>query len=322
MGTIKVFPVGFRFPPFLGFGNDHNPKALIDELTIDEPDLIHFHNYYMYSFPYLAELIKRKIGCPFTVQLHTYHKSWWRRMPHLPALLQLRLADKIFYSYSPEEKVYDRLGLREKAVRVPVPSIDPRMFNPDAKRDEGNLLYVGRFPSRLSGYAEKSPALILFLFERLSRTRDVKLIIAGDGVGLPYHRHLASELGIEDKVEFEGFMPRSELPGLYLRSSLTILPLRLHDIDGFFDGCIQESLACGTAVAAFRFNDSAPMRGTYGYMLSPDPGRASRELSLILDDGESLRDFGLKGSAFVHSHCTEEDLSRTLRSVWEGLLKR
>jgi len=321
LGVIKVFPVRFRFPPLVRFGNDHNPRAILNELERDEPDLIHFHNYYLFSFPYIVQLFKSRLRCPITTQLHGYNQSWWRRLPYLPSVLQLRMVDRIFYSYRPEEAVYSRLGVLDKAIRIPMPSIDPKVFKPGLKESEVGLLYVGRMP-RARAYAEKSPAFLLFVLRRLLRFMDVKLTMVGDGVGLSHYRHLASKLGIENKVEFTGFIPHSEIPAFYQRACLTFVPLRLYDIDGFFDGSIQESLACGTAVAAFKSSLDTPLEGTFGFLLSHSFDRAAEEVSKLLDDFDALKDVALKGSAFVRDNCTEESLKKTLRSEWEGVLKR
>ena len=322
LGVIKVFPVRFRFPPFLRFGNDHNPRDVLEELMRDEPDLIHFHHYYMFSFPYVVRFIKKKLGCPLTTQLHGYHQRWLRRLLYLPSLIALRMVDKIFYSYRPEESVYKKLGLIDKAVLVPMPSIDPKIFKPSRRVNGENLLYVGRIPAATSAYAEKSPILLLLILRRLLHLRDVKLTIVGDGVGLPYCKYLASKLKIEENVEFKGFKSRSDLPSFYQKSTLTVVPLELEDVDGLFDGSIQESLACGTAVAAFKPSPRKPLEGTFGFLVSKYADKAAREFSMLLDKREALKEIALKGSRFVHSYCTEEVLKKKLRSEWEGLLRR
>ena len=322
LGVIKVFPVSFRLPPFIGFGNDHNPKAILNELKKDEPDLIHFHNYYLFSFSYLAPSIKKRFNCPLTTQLHGYHQNWRRRVPYLSCLHQLKLIDTIFYSYRPEETVYRKFGVLEKAVKVPMPSIDPTLFKPDLRRKEENLLYVGRLPERINAYADKSPALILFILKKLLRFNDVKLVMVGDGIGLSCYRKLVSKLGIEDNVEFIGHIPHSEIPRFYQEAGLTFVPLKLYDIDGFFDGSVQESLACETAVAGLKSSFDTPFEGTFGFLLSPNLDRAAEELSKIFDDLDAHNDIAKKGSAFVHTYCTEERLKKILRYEWEGILKR
>lgn len=322
LGVIKVFPVSFRFPPLVRFGNDHNPRAILTELEEDEPDLIHFHDYYLFSFAYLAPLIKSRLNCPITTQLHRYHQNWWRRFPYLPCLYPLKLVDRILYSYRPEEEVYAKLGVLDKVVKVPMPSINPEVFKPGLKGNEEELLYVGRLPGRLNSYGDKNPVQLLFLLKNLLTFREVKLTIVGDGVGLPFYRQLSSKLGVDEKIEFKGFVPHTEVPHFYRRACLTFVPLNLYDIDGYFDGGIQESLACGTAVAAFKSSADTPLEGTFGFLVSHDLSSAAQEISVILDDFQALSDIARKGSAFVHGHCTEERLKGILRSEWEGLLKR
>jgi len=237
-------------------------------------------------------------------------------------LRQLKLIDAIFYSYRPEETVYRKFGVLTKAVKVPMPSIDPKLFKPDFRRREENLLYVGRLPERINAYADKSPALILFILEKLLRFNDVKLIMVGDGGGLSYYRKLVSKLGIEDNVEFIGQIPHSEIPRFYQEAGFTFVPLNLYDIDGLFDGSIQESLACATPVVGFKSSLNTPFEGTFGYLLSPSLDRAAEELSKIFDDPDANNDIARKGSAFVRTHCTEERLKKILRYEWEEILKR
>lgn len=322
LGIIKVFPVSFRMPPLLRFGNDHNPRAILKELAADEPDIIHFHDYYLFSFAYLVPLIKKMLSCPLTTQLHGYHLSLRRRLPYLPSLQRLKEVDRIFYSYGPEETVYRKLGVEDKAVKVPIPSIDPEQFKPCPKEETENLLYVGRLPGRTNAYAEKSPVLLLYILKKLRQLRDADLTILGDGKGLSNLIRLARKLGISDSVEFNGFIPHSEVSEFYQRARMTLVPLKLYDIDGFFDGGIQESLGCGTPVAALKSTRDTPLRGRFGFLLSEGYDKAAQELSKLLDEPHTLNDSAHKGSSFIHMYCTEERLKSTLLSEWEGALKR
>jgi glycosyltransferase involved in cell wall biosynthesis len=323
LGTIKVFPVDFRFPPFLGFANDHNPRAICKEMIYDEPSLVHYHHYYLFSFPYMGQFVKTKLDCPFTTQLHSYHNGFLMHFAFLPCIFSLKFADLIFYSYQPEEFLYKHMNLLDKAVKIPMPSIDPSLFKPDKKKDSNNLLYVGRIPFSTRTNAEKCPFSLLFLMRELVRRRkDVRLTIIGDGPGLSHCEKLAAELEIAEFVDFLGFMPRPALPEYYQKASLTLVPMELYDIDGWFDGEIQESLACGTPVAGLRTSSKTPLNGTFGFLLSKDTRKASEQVSRLLDEPEVLEDIGERGSRFVRSQCSRDRLNTTLRSSWEGLMKR
>jgi len=321
-GTIKIFPVKFRFPPFHRFGNDHNPKDIMQAMVHDQPDLVHFHNYYLFLFPYTAFLVKNKLKRPLIAQLHGYNNRSLRRVLYVPCLLALRKADCILYSYEPEEALYRKLGVMERAVKVPVPGVDPQVFTRYRRCDSRRLLYVGRIPRPETAYGEKSPFLLLHLLRNLLRqTKDVVLDVIGDGPGLHYCRCLAQKLGLTGHLAFHGYIPYSDLPKYYQVSALTFSPIQVYDIDGWFDGAIQESLACGTPVAAFKASEDRPLHGTYGFLLSNNMEKAASEVKALLKTQEDMDQIAQDGSRFVHENCTCARVAAQLQETWESALR-
>lgn len=319
-GTMKIFPVEFRFPPFLRFGNDHNPECLMEEMLRDEPDLVHFHNYYLLSFPYIARFVKKRLKRALIAQLHGYDNRSVRKWLYLPCLLALKNADRILYSYEPEKAVYEKLGLIGKTVKLPVPGVDPEVFKPQKRRSTNRLLYVGRVPSPEMAYGEKSPFFIIRILKKLlRRSEDVSLDIVGDGPGLSSSRELAKRLGVSDRVAFHGYVPHTTLPDYYRASVLTFVPVQIYDVDGWFDGSLQESLACGTPVAALKAWPRTPLRGTYGFLLSNDAEKAADELHGLLRSPEEMDEVAVEGSSFVRENCSYDkiacQLEKTLESV-------
>jgi glycosyltransferase involved in cell wall biosynthesis len=322
VGVVKIFPVRFRFPPFRRFGNDHNPKAVLQEALKDQPDLVHFHNYYLFSFPYTAVFVKEKLKRPLTVQLHSYNNSSVIKWLHLPCLLSLRKADRIIYSYQPEACVYRSLGVLGKAVRVPFPGVDPEVFRRRKHRDSSHLLYVGRIPRPEMAYGEKSPLVLLHLLRRLSTlVKDVVLDIVGDGPGLDVYRQMVQRLKLGDHVVFHGYVPHNETFRFYQSSALSFSPMRVCDVDGWFDGAIQESLACGTPVAAFKASLNASFRGTFGFLLSNNLEKAAIEVSSLLKAPEEMSQVADEGADFVHENCTHAKLASCLHETWESVIK-
>jgi len=319
-GTVKIFPVKFRFPPFLRFGNDHNPEYIMREMTFDEPDLVHFHNYYLFSFPYIAAFTKKKLKRPLIAQLHGYDNRSIHKWLYLPCLLALKNADKILYSYEPEKDIYQKLGVADKATKLPIPGVDPEIFKPQRRFTTNRLLYVGRIPSPETAHGEKSPFLLIRILKRLLRlSKNVDLDIVGDGPGLLRSRELVRSLGISDHVVFHGYVPNNELPKYYQASTLSFSPIQIYDVDGWFDGSIQESLACGTPVVAFKAMRDTPLQGTYGFLLSNDTEKASAELHGLLRRSEYMDEVALEGSRFVRENCSCDrvvsELGKTLESV-------
>jgi glycosyltransferase involved in cell wall biosynthesis len=320
--VVKIFPVKFRFPPFQLFGNDHNPQSVMREALMDKPDLVHFHNYYLFSYPYTAIFVKRKLKCPLIVQLHSYNDSLFKKGFYLPNLLALRNADRIVYSYEPEKILYKRLGVLQKAVKVPTPGFDPQIFKRQRRCSADRLLYVGRIPRPEMACGEKSPLLLIRILRcLLRRSKDTILDVVGDGPG--FHRcfNLAYELGVEDHVSFHGYVPYNELPKYYQAAALTFSPIRICDVDGWFDGSIQESLACGTPVAAFKASPETPLYGTYGFLLSSNVEKAATEVTTLLKRQEELDQVAEEGSRFVHENCSNATVSAELQKNWEDVIQ-
>lgn len=322
LGEVKIFPVNFRFPPFLRFGNDHNPELTVREMLIDQPDLVHFHNYYLFSFPYTAVFVKEKLRRPLIAQAHGYNNSFLRKWLYLPCLFELKSADRILYSYKPEEVLYEKLKVVEKAVKIPVPGYDPQVFRRRRRCESDRLLYVGRIPEPKAAYGEKSPFFLLFLLRSiLRRSKDVTLDVVGDGPGLHYCRRLTHKLGLMNNVAFHGYVPHDELPKYYQASTLAFSPIQVYDIDGWFDGAIQESLACGTPIAAFKASLKTPLHGTYGFLLSNDVDKAAAEVLTLLNEREDMYQVAEEGARFVYENCTYDKLAAELPKIWEEVAR-
>jgi len=320
-GLVKIFPVRFRFPPFLHFGNDHNPSEIVREMLVDQPDIVHFHNYYLFSFPYIAAYVKRKLRKPLIAQLHGYDNRLIRKWMYLPCLLALRKADKILYSYAPERETFAKLGIENRAFRLPVPGVDPEIFKPGKGKREKLLLYVGRIHNGEKAYGEKSPFLLFRILKRLQRfSADICLDIVGDGPGFTYGRNLAKRLGISDNVIFHGYVPHNRLPEYYQSATLTFAPIKVHDVDGWFDGAIQESLACRTPVAAFKVSPKAPLHGTFGFLLSTNVEEAAADLHGLLRSSDEIDEVAAEGSRFVRENCSRSRIRSDLGKVLESVM--
>jgi glycosyltransferase involved in cell wall biosynthesis len=155
----------------------------------------------------------------------------------------------------------------------------------------------------------------------LRHTKDVILDVIGDGPGLHYCQCLAEKLGLMGHIAFHGHVPYSDLPRHYQVSALTFSPIQVYDIDGWFDGAIQESLACGAPVAAFKASEDNPLRGTYGFLLSNNMERAAEEVWTLLETQEDMDQTAQEGSRFVHENCTCVKVATELQRTWESAIR-
>ena len=100
------------------------------------------------------------------------------------------------------------------------------------------VLGVGRFVE------QKQFSLLLEAFERLTRRRNARLVLAGEGPLMDDLRALAAELRIDERVDFLGFVSN---PYKYMRRA------ELLAISSKYEGfgiVATEALACGTPVVS------------------------------------------------------------------------
>lgn len=139
----------------------------------------------------------------------------------------------------------------------------------------------------------------------VAREQDVYLVIGGAGLLEKELKSLTNQLGLEQYIRFEGFIPDDILPQYYQIADLFILPTKC--MEGF--GLVTvEALACGTPVLG------TPVGGTVEILTKLDPnllfnGTEAKDmtekilqfLSLPREDLSKLRDMCHK---FVLEHYT------------------
>ncbi len=317
---LKAFRVSFRLPPFGKFGNDHSLEVL-RELGSDAPDVVHFHNYYLWNFPYVAAWARMK-GARVVGQYHGSDPL--RGVKAAGFTPSLRLCDLLLVPLESEKRMLTG-GLRipeARVARFPSTGVDTDLFRPTGpKTDELSLLYAGRIPAPSSYLLERSPQhLIPIMKALLDSGLKPKLTVAGDGPGMPAMRDLAQRLGVAGSIDFLGQVDQTHLPELFTRSTLSFVPIRLDEVGPFWGGSLQESLACGTPVAAF--NDNAPGRRKLGLLLPTNPGAAASLISDAVADREWMASVRDEGPRLIKDICEWRKIVPRLDSVYSTLAGR
>ena len=119
-----------------------------------------------------------------------------------------------------------------------------------------------------------------------SPARRISYRIAGAGDDLPRLRRLATERGLDDVVEFLGFVDDDDLPRLYSDSDLFIMPSTREGFGIVF----LEALACGTPVVGGNRDGSvdALCGGRLGRLV--DPGDVDEIAAAIVEAMEPVDD--------------------------------
>lgn len=319
---IKVFPVELRFPPYMRFGNSHCLEVL-REIKRDRPDVVHFHNYYLWSFPYVSMWNKWNV----TRTVAQYHGESDLLKPIRRLFAPSLNSTDIFLVSLDNEISYLTSNFRvpqRKILKFPNVGVDTDLFRPvSAKSDNPTLLYVGRMTSPSYNIREKSPWILLDLMQELVKLRDdVKLLMVGDGPGLSRLRNIVHRRKLSGNVIFTGYIENRDLPDLYSSSWLTCIPMQLDDIDPFWDGSLKESLSCKTPVVGFNdevasFSDSCKR---LGYLAPFGPKEAAAIVDKILEDESRLGEVGSRGRSFVLRSCSWTSLIGKLTRLYGSVL--
>lgn len=175
-------------------------------------------------------------------QQYTYIKSqFWKRIFRPFEDRTYRLASHIVcVSQATKRALVEHYGVPEEKISVIYNAIDDKKFFPmGTEKLPHSVLYVGRIDKRKG---------IEFLIRSMPLIRqqipEVRLYVGGKGAYLERMKALVQRLGLEENVEFLGFVPDEELNRLYNQVQCVVVP-------SMFEGfgiTVIEALAAGTRV--------------------------------------------------------------------------
>jgi glycosyltransferase involved in cell wall biosynthesis len=314
--VIKAFKISLRFPPFARFGNDHSLEVL-RELKRDSPDLVHLHNYYLWNFPYVAAWIRRE-GIPLVAQYHGTDPL--RKLKGFAFKPALRWCDRILVPLFSEQSFLRSLGLTDsRVIRFPSTGVDTQEFkrtSPAGK--EPSFIYVGRIPKLANYRWEKAPQHLLPILGALRRLGvPARMTIVGDGPGLAPLMKRSEESGLRDAIDFRGSLEHRELPAYYSHSWFTFVPFLIEEIGPYWDGALQESLACGTPVIGF--NNENPGFQKMGVLVPTDASEAAHLIGSALENRSLFSRVDDEGPQLTRRVCDWSVLTSRLEMLYEAL---
>lgn len=225
---------------------------------INKPDAINLH-FALYSLPIL-DLIPADVPITFNFHGPWASESQEEGLDNITALVKKTLVEKRTY------KRCDRFIVLSKAfgnilhqkyqipwekIHVIPGGVDINRFKPDLSITEARTKLgwsVERptlFTSRRLVHRVGLDKLLTAIAQIKPKIPDIYLAIAGRGPLQNSLQQQVTELGLENNVEFLGFLPDELLPVAYQAADLSIMPSQSFEGFGL---AIVESLACGTPV--------------------------------------------------------------------------
>ncbi|EMA24370.1 glycosyltransferase family 4 protein [Haloarcula argentinensis] len=236
------------------------PKVLLEEAR--SADIIHTH----IPTPWSADLSALAGAITDTPVIVTYHNDIigdgladYIATAYNRTMLQLTLgiADRIIVTQPDYIEDSSHLKPHTDKVRVVHNGVDVERFHPveldTARRerlgfdsDRSNLFFL----SVLDGHhGYKGLDVLLKSLAQLSESEELvpKLLVGGGGDAHAQYEQQATDLGVDDHVEFLGRVPDEDLVALYSGADLFVLPSKSSDQEGF-GLVVLEAMACETPV--------------------------------------------------------------------------
>lgn len=250
--------------------------ALSDRLGIDTPLVLTSHSFA------LSEVFAHSPEKPADYLL----KFAFHPMNVVMDNVAARSADRIVaISEEMRGQLVEKYGLNERKVTRISHGVDTERYrpreevHPAVSEDKLTLLFVGRLISR------KGADLAVEALAATDRD-DVELLVAGTGRLENDLKQLARERGIDDRVQFLGYVPDEDLPLLYASTDATLFT---SNYEGF--GLVfLESLASGTPVIGTPAGGIPDIveNGKTGYVNAGDPEAFAERIEELADQPERL----------------------------------
>jgi glycosyltransferase involved in cell wall biosynthesis len=235
-----------------------------------------------------------------------------------------RLADLVLAANESHKRVaVSRGGKRPDEVFVvrngPVlANFHPVPADPGLKRGRPHLISYAGVMAPQDGVDHA-----LYALAHLREKRDDwHAVLAGDGDAVDELRSLARELGLEDRVEFSGWLDQKEIRRLLCTSDVCLVPdpkTALTDASTLIK--IAEYMTMSRAIVAYDLTESRVTAGEAALYAKPnDPGDMARAISELLDNPEQRARMGEVGRARVLNGLSWEHSEQALIAAYRAAL--
>ncbi len=326
IGNTKVYRLPYLFKisstPVNPFWHNTISSIILEE----RPEIINGHM----PVPYIADIAciaayKEKIPFILTYQNDLVGRNMLLKLLsgfyyYWSGIKTLRLSQKIIITSENYAKSSPYLRDFKSKLEIVPPGVDVRKMRTDRKvKSSKQVLFVGQL-NRASQHKGLN-YLIRSMKMVTEAIKDARLVVVGTGDYIHHHRNMAIACGVQDKIDFVGFIRDEELPEYYGESSVVVLP-SYNRAEGF-GIVLLEAQACGTPVIGTSVGGipGALKDGKTGLLVPPgDPERLAEAIIRILKDDTLARQLGCNGHNWVTQELTwEKSAQKTLRIFQEAI---
>lgn len=201
---------------------------------------------------------------------------------------------------------------------VPQFGVDAKLFRPPARRDQGRSFVIGSANRRL--VAEKGVDVLLRAVANLPGVW--RLQIAGEGPMKRSLQQLAQELGIAERVQFDGSIPSTQMPA-YLQQ-LDVLVLSSRTCPNWkeqFGRVLVEAMACEVAVVGSDSGEIPHVIGEAGLVFPEgDEAALCQQLHQLMMSPERRLELGRSGRQRVLEKFTQTQIAAQTVAIYRELM--
>ncbi len=277
-------------------------------------DVIHVHSPYP-----LGEvgtwLFKRRTPIVITYHSDVVRQQGWLKL-YAPLLRRvLRDSDRILATSPRYIETSPWLGpIKEKCQVAPL-GVDHRRFSPPRQAFDGppTLLFVGRLR-----YYKGLDTLL----HAMTELPHVQLKVVGTGPMQQTWRTLTSTLGLEERVHFLGEVDDADLPQMYRRAHMFVLPANARA--EAFGTVLLEAMAAGLPCVSTEVGSGTSwvvQDGVTGRVVPPkSPTVMAAAIRDMLSDPQRLAEMGRAARLRVETEFTQERMVERVMEIYQGVV--
>lgn len=231
----------------------------------------------------------------------------------------LRHADHAIVGNQAAAQVWREKGYRGPLTVIPQFGVDPEICkSSEKKKDPGRGFVIG-FVGRM--VPEKGADLLIEAAATLPGVW--RLTLCGGGPEQERLERLARELGLGDRVFFDGQLPSTQMPAYYQQLDVLVLPSRtLPNWKEQFGRVLVEGMACGLPVVASDCGEIPNVIGDAGLIFHEnDVEGLRRHLLLLQQQPELRRELGLRGRQRVLERYTQAQIAAQTVQVYRDVMR-
>jgi glycosyltransferase involved in cell wall biosynthesis len=231
----------------------------------------------------------------------------------------LRHADYGIVGNQASAHVWRDKGYRGPLAVIPQFGIDPKIFKPGEKQTKLGRGFMVGYVGRL--VFEKGVDLLV---EALAALPGLwRLVVCGSGPERRPLERLAQELGLADRVFFDGQIPSTQMPAYYQQLDALAVPSRtLPNWKEQFGRVLIEAMACEVPVVGANSGEIPNVIGEAGLIFREnDAADLRRHLLHLQQQPELRRELGQRGRQRVLEHYTQAQVAAQTVEVYRKVMR-